>query len=554
MNFEPDVVWLHIVSDALIALAYFSIPLALVYFVRKRKDLVFNWMFMLFAAFIVACGTTHVFGVLAIWQPYYRLDGLIKLGTGLISITTAALLWPLIPRALQLPSPQQLRIANARLAGEIVERERAEAEARRASVELEQRVRERTAELNAAAEERAAALERERTARAEAERASRLKDDFVATLSHELRTPINAILGWTQLLRADPGRSDAAYGLEVVERNTQAQARMIEDLLDMSRIVAGQLRLDLQRVNLAEIIDAAIETVRPAADARGVDIARMVEPGTGHVRGDPARLQQVVWNLLSNAIKFTPRGGRASVTLRRVDSHVEIVVEDTGRGISPGFLPHVFERFRQEDASTTRAQGGLGLGLAIVRHLVELHGGTVSASSDGEGTGAAFTVALPVSALRQAPEHPTQRHPAPEPADSMGPSLTGLRVLVLDDDADTRDLLERVLAHAGATVFVSASSSEAIALLEHEAPAFDAVISDIGMPGEDGFAFLRRMRQVHEVQGLPRRVPAIALTAFARSEDRTRALRAGFQAHIAKPAEPEELVACVASLTGRSGV
>jgi signal transduction histidine kinase/CheY-like chemotaxis protein len=551
MNYEQDVIWVHVVSDAMIALAYFSIPLALIYFVRRRKDLAFNWMFVLFASFILACGTTHIFGLMAIWRPYYRLDGVVKLGTGLISIATAVLLWPLVNKALLLPSPTQLRVANEKLAGEVAERQRAEAEARQAAQALDQRVQERTAQLQAAAEQRSELLNSERAARAEAERSSRIKDDFVATLSHELRTPISSILGWTHLLRADPTRPDAAYGLEVIERNTRAQARMIDDLLDISRIVAGKLRLDVQTVDLAAVINAALETVRPAAEARGVRLVSVIDPAATSARGDPARLQQIVWNLLSNGIKFTPRGGSVHVALSRINSHIEITVQDTGKGISAEFLPHVFDRFRQEDASTTRAHGGLGLGLSIVRHLTELHGGSVSARSEGEGKGATFTVALPLAAVT--PESADRRHPTrPEAPSSGAPSaaLDGVSILVVDDEPDTRELMKLVLSRSGAKVITAASAAEGLALLQSD-PGISAVISDIGMPEEDGYTFLRKVRQLPGGRGNPARLPAIALTAFARSEDRTKALVSGFQAHIAKPAEPAELIASVASLTGR---
>jgi signal transduction histidine kinase/ActR/RegA family two-component response regulator len=511
----------------------------------------------MFAMFIVACGTTHIFGVIAIWRPYYRLDGVVKLLTGAISILTAILLWPLVNKALLLPSPAHLRLVNEQLAAEVIERQRAEEDARRANEDLDRRVQERTAQLRAAAEQRAELLNSERAARAEAERASRIKDDFVATLSHELRTPISAILGWTKLLRDNPDRPDAAYGLEVVERNTRAQARLIEDLLDVSRIVSGKLRLDVQSVDIGEIISAALETVRPAAEAKGVRLQAALDPKVGFVRGDGSRLQQVVWNLLSNSIKFTPKGGSVKVSLQRINSHIEIVVEDSGCGISPDFLPYVFDRFRQGDASITRTQRGLGLGLSIVRHLVELHGGTVAAQSAGESRGATFTVALPLSALSDGPDHPQRRHPTAPPAPRIAPTrlsttaLAGITVLIVDDEPDTRDLLLRVLSDAGATVLTAGSASEGIRLLAEEAPRVQILISDIGMPEEDGYTFVRRVRQLPDGRGAASRLPAIAMTAFARSEDRTRAMMAGFQAHIAKPADADEVIATVASLLGR---
>ncbi|HYD01612.1 MAG TPA: ATP-binding protein [Phycisphaerales bacterium] len=555
MNDENDVVWLHIVSDAMIALAYFSIPLALIYFVRRRKDLAFNWMFVLFATFILACGTTHVFGLMAIWKPYYRIDGIVKLLTGLVSIATAILLWPLVNKALLLPSPSQLRVANDQLNSEVVERLKAEEQLRRSAEQLERRVQERTAELQTLAEQRTALLDSERRARAEAERASRVKDDFVATLSHELRTPISSILGWTHLLRADPARPDAAYGLEVIERNTRAQARMIDDLLDVSRIVAGKLRLDVQPVDLAAVLRAAIEIVRPAAEAKGVRLVTELDGGA-LVRGDAARLQQIAWNLLSNAIKFTPGGGAAEVrvSLKRTGAHAELTVRDNGKGISREFLPYIFDRFRQEDASTTRLHGGLGLGLSIVRHLTELHGGTVSARSEGEGLGSTFTVSLPLAAAPVTQRVHEDRDvidgaPTPSRAAPSAP-LDGVRILLVDDDLDTRELLSLVLSKAGAHVVTAASSTEGLVRLQSD-PSLEVIVSDVGMPDEDGYAFIRKVRQIEEGRGTPARLPAIALTAFARSEDRTRALKAGFQAHIAKPAEPAELITVIASLVGR---
>ena len=403
-----------------------------------------------------------------------------------------------------------------------------------------------------AAEERKALLDAERAARAEAERVGLLKDEFLATLSHELRTPLNAILGWAQVLRAQdrPGDEDLAEGLAVIERNTKVQTQLIEDLLDMSRITSGKLRLDVQRVDLQDVVKAAVASVRQAADAKEIRLQVVLDPLAGPVRGDPNRLQQCFWNLLSNAIKFTPKGGRVQVGLARVNSHLEVCVVDSGQGIKPEFLPHVFERFRQADATTTRRHGGLGLGLSIVKSLVELHGGSVRAKSAGEGLGATFCVELPLMVVHPPepatpPEHPRGGPVQSSPIDH--PSLNGVTVLAVDDEPDARNLIRRVLEDCGARVFVAASAREGLELLRRERP--DMLLSDIGMPGEDGYEFIRQVRQLRPDEG--GRTPAAALTAFARAEDRTRALRAGYQTHVTKPVEPMELTAVVASLATR---
>src|SRR5450830_286210 len=398
-----------------------------------------------------------------------------------------------------------------------------------------------------AAEERIALLDRERSARAEAERSSQMKDEFLATLSHELRTPLTAILGWSQVLRrGNRGEADLQKGLQTIERNARAQAQLIEDLLDMSRIMSGQVMLDVQTVHPATVLDAAIDAVRPAASAKNIHIERVYD-AVAPVAADPARLQQVVWNLLSNAIKFTPQGGQVRVRLATVADQVEIAVADTGIGIGAEFLDHVFDRFRQADASTTRRHGGLGLGLSIVKHLVEQHGGTVAAASAGEGRGAEFTVRLPqVPAGRMpgtaAPARLDVALREPEPANRLEPrDLHGLRVLVVDDETDTRDLIKRVLADCNAEVAVAANAGEALDLLPRVRP--ELVISDIGMPDMDGFELLAQIRAVGPERG--GNVPVIALTAFAQPEDRLRALQAGFHDHLAKPVEPAELIATV---------
>jgi signal transduction histidine kinase/ActR/RegA family two-component response regulator len=402
-----------------------------------------------------------------------------------------------------------------------------------------------------AADERKHLLESERNARADAERASAMKDEFLATLSHELRTPLSAILGWAQVLRLrTSNQEELRRGLEAIERNARVQAQLIEDLLDMSRINSGKLRLDIQPVDPVTFVEAALETVRPAAEAKAIRLEKRLEAATGPVSGDPHRLQQVVWNLLSNAIKFTPHEGTVTVELHRDDSHVELTVRDTGIGIRPEFLPYVFERFRQADATTTRMFGGLGLGLSIVRRLVELHGGTVRAMSAGEGQGSTFVARLPVAReYAIVGGRPVRAHFAPTTFDFEHADLAGLKVLVVEDEADARDLAQRVLSECHANVLTASTASEAIAAVEQEKP--DVIVSDIGMPDVDGYELLRRIRALGPERG--GRVPAIALTAFARTEDRMRALRAGFLVHVAKPVEPSELVATVASVAGRTG-
>jgi PAS domain S-box-containing protein len=402
-----------------------------------------------------------------------------------------------------------------------------------------------------AARERERLLQNERAARAEAERVSAIKDEFLATLSHELRTPLNAILGWAQILsRGSTNEADLRRGIETIERNARMQAQLIEDLLDMSRITSGQVRLDTQPVQPAAIIEAAIETLKPSSHAKRIRVEKVLDPSAGPISGDPARLQQIIWNLLSNAVKFTPKNGKVQVVLERVNSHVEISVADTGLGIRPDFLPHVFDRFRQADASTTREQAGLGLGLSIVKQLVELHGGTVRAESAGEGHGATFTVKLPLMALQKQTYVEARVHPRTSNAiapDWVIVDLSGVKVLAVDDDADSRDLIKWVLQECGAQVLTASSASEALQILQQQKPR--VLISDIGMPGTDGYELLKRVRALGEADG--GNVHAVALTAFARSEDRARALRAGFINHVAKPVEPSELIACVASAAGR---
>lgn len=389
----------------------------------------------------------------------------------------------------------------------------------------------------------ATTLESERLARSEAEKASRLKDEFLATLSHELRTPLSAILGWSHLLTVESTPADLEQGLEAIQRNAEAQTQLIEDLLDMSRIVSGKVRLDVQAIHLASVVKAAIESVRPVAEEKSIQIHEVVRPEAGFVSGDPTRLQQVVWNLLSNAIKFTRDGGRVDVLVERVDAHAQITVRDTGIGISSEDLPVIFERFRQADSSTTRRYSGLGLGLAIVKNLVELHGGTVRADSAGKGQGATFIVSLP-SASAAMNESVPAAHPALQ--DGLPNDLAGVRVLVIDDEPDARELIARVLTQRRAEVCAVGSASEGLRQVEAFQP--DVVVSDIAMPGMDGYQFIRAVRSLPPHEG--GNIPAIALTAFARTEDHDRAILAGYQLHASKPIKPQELALLVQHLSG----
>ena len=381
----------------------------------------------------------------------------------------------------------------------------------------------------------------------QAERANRAKDEFLATVSHELRTPLSAVLLWTRLMaRGSLDEGKKARALDLIERNAKLQAQLVEDLLDVSRIISGKLHLEVRPMDLAAVVEAALDAIRPAADAKAIRMDSSLAPGAEYVAGDPSRLQQVIWNLLSNAIKFTPKGGRVDVDLRRAESHVELTVRDTGEGISAEFLPHIFERFRQADSTSTRAHGGLGLGLGIVRHLVELHGGTVRAESPGRGGGSTFVVSLPLPAVRGPFARP-EATAAPELSLDELPALDGVRVLVVDDQPDARAALALILQQRQASVTAVGSVAEAVDVFAHELP--DVLLSDIAMPGEDGFSLIRRVR------GLPggRNVPAAALTAFASRDDRMRVLLAGYQTYLVKPVEPAELVAVIANLAGRTG-
>ena len=406
------------------------------------------------------------------------------------------------------------------------------------------------AERKQAEEERAAMLIREQAARAEAEAANRTKDEFLATLSHELRTPLTAILGWSHLLRMNKLREPQfAHALETIERNARSQSQLIDDLLDVSRIVTGKLQIEFSTVDLSAVIEAAIESVHPALAAKEIALETVVESGC-RVLGDANRLQQIFWNLFTNAIKFTPKGGQVKVAAERRDSEILINVTDSGIGISPEFLPYIFDRFRQADGSTTRAQGGLGLGLAIVRHLVELHRGRVEVHSQGKQLGSTFTVRLPIAL--NVTDHSNGGGDSQQIKDGdllvkSSRILDGLKILVVDDDRDTRDLVSTILTRCGSEVRCSESAADALLAFQEWNP--DLLVSDIGMPLEDGYGLIRKLRKLKSRRA--KQIPALALTAYATDEDRTLALSAGFQMHLPKPIEPESLVSSIAAALGR---
>jgi signal transduction histidine kinase len=511
---EPGLLWLHLACDGLIGLAYLVIPALILWIAARRLPL--RGLFLLFAVFLVLGGVLHFLEVVTAFDPVYRLSALVKLIAAAVSWATVIGLILLLPASSGSTPP---------------------ASASDGRDELEQRLAERTAELARANEALRQHIAQRDQARAELEAANRTRDEFLATLSHELRTPLTAMLGWVHLLRG--GQLDEAThsrGLEVLERNTRVQSMLIDDLLDLSRIVTGTLLIDSRVVDLSAVIASVVEVVRPACEAKGIALEVLVEPGCGPVRGDPTRLRQVVWNLLSNAVKFTPSGGHIEVRLARSDNAVELLVRDDGQGIKAELLPFVFDHFRQGDSTLARRHGGLGLGLALVRHLVEAHGGEVEAHSDGEGRGASLRVRLPVLAVL--PE------PAVEPLAPLKDRLAGLKVLVIDAEPDACELLRLVLIQSGAEVITAASAGEALAVLESSRP--DVLISDLGLPGTDGYSLIRQVRSRPAAGG--GQVPAVALTGYARSEDRERAMSAGYQMHATKPIDPQELVAVVRSL------
>jgi signal transduction histidine kinase/ActR/RegA family two-component response regulator len=513
---EPRLVALHGISDALIGSAYVVISLTLAFLVYRARDHIpFHWMVLAFGIFIIACGMTHFMEVITLWTPVYWLSGDVKVVTAIASMTTAIALPPLVPRILALVEAEHLA----------------------------ERRREQLAASNLL-------LVQAEEARAKAEEADRAKDQFLAMVSHELRTPLSPILAWSRMLKTGKLTEDRERrAVEAIERNASTQAQLIEDLLDVSRIVTGKLRLDVRPIAPGKVVETAVDSLRPSADAKHIRLQLVLDPNAGMVLGDPDRLQQVVWNLVSNAIKFTPKGGRVHVALERVNSHAELSVTDTGRGIAPELLPHVFERFWQADGGIQRRHGGLGLGLAIVRHLVEAHGGEVSAHSDGLERGTVFVVKLPVMVTTEYATHPARQHPSARGKALVSDlvSLEGRRALVVDDEPDSNEVVAALLTSRGAEVRVAASAEQALAILDRWRP--DVIVSDIGMPEEDGYSFIGRVRARPPEKGGC--IPAVALTAYARVEDRVQILTAGFQMHVAKPVDPSELVTVVASVAGR---
>lgn len=394
------------------------------------------------------------------------------------------------------------------------------------------------------ANERDRLLEAERAARREAEEASRLKDEFLANLSHELRTPLAAILGWAHVLQLNPADSDKLKsGLGAIERNARAQRQLIDDLLDMNRIISGKMRVELQITSLMEVVNGAVTCVKLAAEAKRISLRTVLDSRADTVLADPARLQQVFWNLLSNAVKFTPEGGRIELEVARADTHIEVIIRDNGIGIRPDFLPYMFDRFRQADASSTRAHGGLGLGLSIARQLLEMHGGAITAASDGVGLGATFTVKLPIPATHATQSSTAASQPAASPNSTP---LAGVRILLVDDETDSREAINAVLTAAGAEAIPAASADAALAQLGGPGPQPDVLISDLAMPNQNGYQLISAIRS--GVVPRHRLIPALALSAFAQEEDRALALECGFQHHCAKPVEPDELVAVVLDL------
>lgn len=521
----PALLWLHVISDALIALAYFSIPVSLLYLVRRRPDLPFNWVFLLFGLFIVSCGLTHLVGIWTIWTPDYWMSGALKAITAAASVLTAIALLPLLPRVLALPTTEQLRTANERLEREVATRKAVEDELRQAHVLLERRVAERTREL---AQARAAA---ERL-RSDAEDANRMKDRFLAKVSHELRTPLQATLSWSAVLAAQVAPdSRAATAAARIAHNVSAQARLIDDLLDISRILSGKLNLVLQRVAVREVVERAVAVVRPQADKAAVAIDVQLRVGDLEVMTDPGRLEQVLWNLLSNAVHASSDGQRVRLLADAKDGRLSLQVEDEGRGIEAADLPTLFEPFRQGDVANRHR--GLGLGLAITRSIVSLFGGSISAVSDGPGRGARFSVDIPFTPDAAA------REPAEALSDEGVAALSQARVLYVEDNADIAEAVAASLRGSVAQVDVAYSFDEALA--KARSFPYDALVSDLNLgTGPSGHDLLQRLRSLGFLG------PALALSAFGAEEDRRLSREAGFIDHLTKPLSAARLAHALA--------
>ena len=489
----------HVGADVIIALSYFSIPAALMVFVQKRKDnITFGFLFWLFSLFIFSCGVTHIFEIYVLWHPVYWAEGWAKVVTAIASFTTAIWLWKTIPVALRIPTAQDLMAANEELRRAMEERE-------------------------------------------EVQRSSRQKDNFMATLSHELRTPLNAILGWTQLLQSNRMPPDKiAEAVEIIRRNAQAQAQLIDDLLDLSRIASGKMRLETNSVTLVNAIEMAITALKPTAEAKRITLSKEYPQEDIAVAGDAQRIQQIILNLLNNALKFTPEEGQVTISLTclQTEKAAEIRISDTGKGIAPGFLPHIFDRFRQADDSFSRMEGGLGIGLALVKELTILHGGSVRAESAGEGCGSTFIVTLPVDSQAEAPLTKNEKQGAPLT------SFSGYVFLIIDDDPDSRLLLAELFKSSGATVILVGSAIEAMEYITDMSP--DIILCDIAMPEHDGIWLIRQVRSLSD--GDKKNIPAIAVTALAHENERALILEMGFDVHLPKPINTEDVLLTVENL------
>jgi len=532
-TWNPPLLWAHVLSDSLIGLAYVSIPLTLLHLVRKRADLPFNWIVVLFAIFIVSCGATHWIEVWTVWSPDYWLSASVKIVTAFASVLTSIALVGLVPRILAIPTVAQLTAARDALEVEVAHRRQAEDELRRERAALEQRVRERTEEL-------ARATTVAETAHAAADEANKLKDRFLAKVSHELRTPLQSTLSWAQILKlsaaTDPDRATHAAGRIV--HNVRSQARLLEDLLDISRILSGKLRLDLELADATQVLEKAVEVVRPSAADRGVSIDAAGDGSDAVMRTDPVRLEQIVWNLVNNAVQASPEGSKVQVRWRVADSTLHVEVTDWGRGIDPRELPHLFEPFRQGTGSSQR---GLGLGLAIARSIVDLFGGTLHAASEGPGRGATFTLTLPFAR----PAETATRDSGDLGADERT-ALAGLRLVYVEDDADIGDAGRIMLAAFGIRVELCRTYAEASDRIA--AGGFDVLLSDLALDGgHDAHELLAILRRSGDVAA----APALVLSAHGNAEERGASARAGFARHLVKPADWSEVVRAIAAVAAK---